>query len=181
MRCEQSKEERFEELYQKYKNIVYRTSLYYTKNECEAEDITQKIFCRLFEYIERVNDEHMQAYLVRAAKNMSLNWLRDTKKEREGISLDDLAHVLPLAESAEDAYLQREKVVETEEFSSGLMQRLYEENEMWYHIIYLVYGLGVTHEHAAEMLGISKSVLYSKIYRAKKWISKHFDKEYEDL
>ena len=181
MRCKQSVEEKFENIYEKYKNDVYRTSLHITGNAAEAEEITQKIFCKMFEYIEHVDEEYVGPYLVRAAKNMSLNWLRDTKKERDGVHLDDMAESGPMVESVEDTYLQREKEGEIKEFSSELMQRLYEENESWYQCMNLVYGLGISHTAAAKMLGISKSVLYSKIHRAKKWIIKQFGKEYFDL
>lgn len=181
MRCKQSIEEKFEELYLKYKNDVYRTSLRITKNECEAEEITQKIFCKVFEFFEHVDEEQLHAYLVRAATNMSLNWLRDTKREREGVCYEDFAETAPLVESAEATYLEKERKAEEEVLSSELMRRLYEENETWYHAINLVYCLGVSHDHTAKMMGISKSVLYSKIYRAKKWLSKHFDGEYKKL
>ena len=181
MQGNRSKEERFAELYLRYKNIVYRTSLHYTKNACEAEDIMQKIFCRLLEYLDYVNEEKLEGYLVKAAKNMSYNWLRNTKKEREGIEFEDLTDHSVITQSAEELYLQKEKEEDMRVFSSEMMERVREENESWYHIINLIYGLGVSHDDAAKMLGISKSVLYSKLHRAKKWIRKHFYDKFEDL
>lgn len=181
MQCNQTIEERFEELYMKYKNIVYRTSLHYTKNAHEAEDITQKIFCHLFEYLDYVNDDNLEGYLVTTARNLSFNWLRDTKREREGVCFEDLTDDSLKIQSAEHTYLQKEKDENVMEFSSELLRCVYEENESWYHIIYLIYGLGVSCEDAAKMLKISKSVLYSKLYRAKKWIKKHFHEKFKDL
>ena len=84
MGCDRGKEEKFEELYQQYRNDVYKISLYYTKNEQEAQDITQKVFFALYLRMDKIELQNAREYLLRAARNLSYNWLRDTKKEREG-------------------------------------------------------------------------------------------------
>ncbi len=181
MSCDRRKEEEFEKLYQQYRNDVYKISLYYTKNEQEAQDITQKVFFALYLRMDKIQTEYVKAYLITAAKNLSYNWLRDTKKEREGESVDTLTDTSILVESAEESYLLDENESEKKAFWAELMQQLYVENEMWYHILKSIYCLGMSHEDTAEVLGISKGVLYSKLYRAKKWIAKHYKEKYKEL
>ena len=81
---DRGKEEKFEELYQQYRNAVYRISLHYTKNEQEAQDIAQKTFFAFYLRMDKIKLECAREYLFRTAKNLSYNWLRDTKREREG-------------------------------------------------------------------------------------------------
>ncbi len=181
MSCDRKKEERFEKLYQQYRNDVYRISLYYTRNEQEAQDITQKVFFAFYLRMDKIQMEYVREYLVTAARNLSYNWLRDTKKEREGESVDTLSDTSVLVDSAEDSYLLDENVIEKRVFLGELMQQLYIENEMWYHILKSIYCLGMSHEDTAKLLRISKGVLYSKLYRAKKWIAKHYKEKYKEL
>jgi len=58
---------------------------------------------------------------------------------------------------------------------------LRKENESWYQIVNLIFCLEKPHDVVAKELGISKDVLYSKLYRAKKWIRKNFEDEYKNL
>ena len=46
---------------------------------------------------------------------------------------------------------------------------------------FLIYIMGKSHDEVARELGISRDVLYSKLYRAKKWIQRHFEDEYLKL
>ena len=181
MSCDRKKREIFEKLYQQYRNDIYKISLYYTKNEQEAQDITQKVIFALYLRLDKIQTEYVKAYLITAARNLSYNWLRDTKKERESESVEALSDTCVLVESAEDTYLLDEDEIEKKAFLGELMQQLYIENEMWYHVLKSIYCLGMSHEDTAKLLGISKSVLYSKLYRAKKWIAKHYKEKYEEL
>ena len=51
---------------------------------------------------------------------------------------------------------------------------LQEENKMWHDIIECIYFLEMPHDEVARLLDITKSVLYSKLYRAKKWFAKRY-------
>lgn len=177
---DRGKEEKFEELYQQYRNDVYKISLYYTKNEQEAQDITQKVFFAFYLRMDKIQLQSAREYLLRAARNLSYNWLRDTKKEREGDDAEDVLAVQMHMESAEAIYLSRAERKERKEILSELMRELYIENEMWYEIIASIYCLGMSHDDVAELLDISKSVLYSKLYRAKQWIAKRYKEKYKE-
>ena len=60
------------------------------------------------------------------------------------------------------------------------MRELYLENEVWYEIINSIYCLEMSYDDVAELLNISKSVLYSKLYRAKQWIAKRYKEKYKE-
>ena len=180
MGCDRGKEEKFEELYQQYRNDVYKASLHITKNEQESQDITQKVFFAFYLRMDKIQMQKAHGYLIRAAKNLSYNWLRDTKKEREGEDAEESLDVKLHMESAEAILLSQEANYEKKLILANIMQELYMENEMWFEIVHSIYCLDMSHDDVAEMLGITKSVLYSKLYRAKQWIAKHYKEKYKE-
>ena len=175
-----TKEEKFEEFYRTYQNDVYRISLYYTKDEYIAQDIAQKAFYKLYLHFDHVNLDSVRSYLLRTARNFSFNWLRDMKNE-QGDYIDNIPEESAILHSAEDEYIIDEKQRERKEFASEILHKVWEENESWYDILNLIYCLEKPHDEVAKELGISKDVLYSKLYRAKRWLRKHYEDEYLKL
>lgn len=175
-----TKEEKFDEIYRTYQSDVFKISLYYTNDEYIAQDITQKAFYKLYLHIDNVNLDSVRSYLLRSARNLSFNWLRDRKHE-QGDYIDNIPEESAILLSAEDEYVEDEKQKERQEFASKILHEVWEENESWYDILNLVYCLEKSHDEAARELGISRDVLYSKLYRAKRWLRKHFEDEYLNL
>lgn len=175
------KEEKFEQIYRTFQNDVYKISLYYTKDEHTAQDISQKVFYQFYLHIDNVNLDSARTYLLRSARNLSYNWLRDTKRETHGEYLDVIPEEDVPHYSTEDEYIRDEQAQERKEFVAMLLERLREENESWYHIVNLIYCLEKPHDEVAKELGMSREVLYNKLYRAKKWLRKKFEDEYKNL
>ena len=82
MQRNMTKEEKYEEIYRIYQHDVYKISLYYTKDEYISQDIAQKAFYKLYLHFDNVNLDSVRSYLLRTARNLSYNWLRDMKHER---------------------------------------------------------------------------------------------------
>lgn len=181
MEYERTKDEIFDEIYRTYQKDVYKISLYFTKDTYIAEDIAQKSFIKLYLHFEDVNLDCVRAYLFRTARNLSYNWLRDSQKEWRGEYLENIPEENVPQYSVEDQYIHREEQDRKREFIGKIMEELYEENESWYDILHLIYGLEKSHEQVAEELRITRDVLYSKLYRAKRWIRKKFENEYENF
>ena len=181
MKYRMIKEVRFEKIYRAYQNDVYKISLYYTKDEHIAQDITQKVFYQFYLHFDNVNLDMVRSYLIRSARNLSYNWLRDTKRERGGEYLDNVPDENVPHCSTEDDYIRDEEKQETKEFVTMLMERLKEENESWYDIVNLIYCLEKPHDEVAEELGMTREALYNRLYRAKKWLRKKFEDEYKKL
>lgn len=175
------KEEKFDRIYRTYQNDVFKISLYYTKDEHIAQDISQKVFYQFYLHFDSVNKDSVRAYLIRSARNLSYNWLRDMKREVNGELLDTIPEENVPHYSTEDEYIREEQEREAKEFVAILMERLREENESWYDIVNLVYCMEKPHDVVAKELGITREVLYNRLYRAKKWLRKKFEDEYNKL
>jgi RNA polymerase sigma-70 factor (ECF subfamily) len=70
--------QRVELLYREHRDLVYRLALRYGGgNGAWAEDVTQEVFLRLFEVVDRLEDrEGLEAWFYRVTSNRCLNRLR---------------------------------------------------------------------------------------------------------
>ena len=67
----------FARLVGKYRANIYRLALCYTKNQADAEDVTQDAFLKLYEkQPEFTYDEEVKAWLIRVAANRCKDLLR---------------------------------------------------------------------------------------------------------
>ncbi len=95
-------EQAFCEKYDKYKNTVYSVIFNYLRNTHDTADVHQEVFIKLFQTeTEFHSDEHMKAWLIRVAINLSKNFLRDSKKT----SGEELDENIPYLEENENSEL----------------------------------------------------------------------------
>lgn len=73
-----------------YRSNVTRAALFILHDADEAEDIAQEVFLRLYTYNGRFdNDDHVKAWLLRCAANMSIDALRSFRR-RHTVSLSEV-------------------------------------------------------------------------------------------
>lgn len=62
-------EEKFREMYEKYKNLIMKVAYDLTEDYHTAQDICQRVFEKLYGYQEHVDEERVRAWLVVIAAN----------------------------------------------------------------------------------------------------------------
>lgn len=67
-------DEKFEKIYDLYKLDVYRLAFSYTQNQTDAEDITQRVFIKLYNNIEKVKANEEKSWLLKVAANECKNF-----------------------------------------------------------------------------------------------------------
>lgn len=165
-------------LYQVYEEEVYKTCLYFAKDEHIAKDMTQKTFLSIYDHYDNIRPGRIKPYLIRTAKNMTMNFLRDFKRLREG-QIDDLNEEDLKVLSVEDLYIRKESVELARELGRDILTRLYHKNKRWYDLIVMAYYFEIPQDEIAKQLGVDADVVYSRLYRAKQWIRKNYQKEYD--
>ncbi len=173
--------EKMEKIYRDYESDVYRVSLFFLKDEQAAFDVTQQVFFKFYQHIDEAEIESVRGYLVRMARNMSFNYLRDQKHEEARASMETIDEEAAMILSVEEIFLRGEQTRQRNELSRNILERLRQENENWYTAVNLLFCLGKSHEVVADEMGISKDALYSMIYRARKWIYKNYIEEYNEI
>ena len=76
-----NKTEKFELIYERYANEVYRLSLYLLKDETKAKDITQQAFENIYKRLQEGDEESVCNQLLIEAKRLAKN--QDTKEVRK--------------------------------------------------------------------------------------------------
>jgi RNA polymerase sigma-70 factor (ECF subfamily) len=66
----------FKRLVRKYRNRVYSNAFYFLGNQQDAEDVTQDVFVRLWEHMERIDLEKTATWLMRVTHNLCIDLIR---------------------------------------------------------------------------------------------------------
>ena len=173
----------FDIIYENNAGAVYQTALRYSGNHHTAEEITQTVFMKLYMNMEGVNERAVNAWLLTAAKHMAMNYTRGLRREvlkAELLYCEDNARV-PVVRSPEDEMIENLYREEDKELTEDIFANLYRVNPKWYFAVTVTYFLERPQKETAETLGISQEALHSMLYRAKKWIRKKYQKQFDHL
>lgn len=80
----------FETLVRRHQRSIYLLALRYVRRDADAADVTQRAFVRVFQSIGRFRgNASLRTWVYRIAINLSLNHLRDHRREHPGEIADD--------------------------------------------------------------------------------------------
>ena len=83
----------FLEVYDSYKNTVYSVIFNYVKNVDDTADLLQEVFIKFLNSdTEFESEEHMKAWLIRVAANMSKNLLRSNRRKSDEPLPEDIPY-----------------------------------------------------------------------------------------
>ena len=130
-------------------DMVYRLALCRLQNRADAEDVYQDVFLRLYgQRTERWDEEHIRAWLIRAAVNRCADVGR--QRQRRG--------ALPLEEGLTAAAPEGAPEVWTAVAALPEKLRL---------AVHLHYGEGYTAEEIAAMLRVPAVTVRTRLYRGR--------------
>jgi len=152
-----------DELFRRYYVDLCRISLRFVNNEQEAEDIIQELFVSIWEKrsSQREDLEAVGAYLRRAARNRSLNYLRD----RSRIPVDDgeVPVTIDSGYLADDALNQEELRNHIHRAIDALPERC--------RLVFVMSKLeDMPHKEIAEALDISPKTVENQMTRAYRYL-----------
>lgn len=78
----------FDELYQKYGEMLYKIAFLYFGNSHDAEDALQEVFVKALQKLPKGTDEHQKAWLIRVTQNQCRDMLK--RSENKNICIDDV-------------------------------------------------------------------------------------------
>ena len=173
----------FNEIYEKYKNLVLQAAYIYSGDYTEAEDITQDTFLKLYIGYDKMRKDNIPSWLYTTAKNAALNFKK--KKERQILECDrdeDTKSVdEPSTESAEEEFLRKTLELENSELHRRIVADMRKHNPRWYDAMILVFYMELPQAKAAELMGIRVSALHAMLHRMRNWLRKKYGVEYEEM
>lgn len=156
--------QRFDDLYQKYASIVFRTAYNFLLNKDDAEDIVQEVFIKYFISNKAFNDDnHEKAWILTVTANLSKNVLRS--KSRQNLELDDTIKIVDHKfDKAITNHLDLEEAMK--ELTAN--QRL---------VIYLFYYEQIPIKNIAKIMKSNENTVKSHLLRAKSKMKTYLEKE----
>lgn len=167
--------------YNEYVNTVYKVALHYSGNQHTAEEIVQEVFYKLYVNRENINFDAVGSWLKTTARRMALNYKRNYRREVLAEEIYDDVHSGMYADGPEEEFIIKTYNSECREILDRILDDMYCVNPRWYEAVTITYCLEKPQKEVAETMGISLEVLHSMLYRAKKWIKKNYEEEYERL
>lgn len=170
------KNKRFAEAYTKYRKLVMKIAYDRLRDTFLAEEICQQVFVAFYEHMDRICDEkRIKSWLIVATRNTVYDYFRKQKVRGEKavyLRVDAAARV-PAAEDEAVSHVFDEKL------SGRIMDDLREKNEEWFEVVRAICVDGMKQREAAKYLRMSPQVLNAKLYRAKQYIRRKYQKEYD--
>ncbi len=171
-------EQAFADVYNAYRNDVYRAARTILATVEDAEDVVQDTFIRAYRNRDKLNDPaKFSSWIVAIARNRA----RDVMRKKSAIPFADVEVTSPEGEEdfsledtipetradsiPEDAY----SIKEREEMLHSLLDDLSSEQRL---AVEMIYFEEKTYRDAAEELGINENTLKSRVFGAKKQITK---------
>lgn len=169
----QGNEKAFNELYRKYKDIVYNAAFFVVKNKDVADDITSVVFTKAWYKRETFIDNiSLKMWLKTIATNSAIDYIRRSKKENLNSYIDDensFIQVKASEQSPEEKLLAAEKL----KIVTGLIPRMKKQFRD-----ILTYRLeGKTYKQIAELLGSNEITVKSTLNKARR----HLRKLYQNI
>jgi RNA polymerase sigma-70 factor, ECF subfamily len=162
----------FNEIVNRYGDKIYRTALRITHNTSDAEDVLQEVFITL---IEKINTFHrgskFSTWLYRVAANASFIHLRDEKKYKNEVSLDDyVSHDEDGAfkgVETKDWGDRPDEVLQSKE-AMEIIEKAVNELPVHHRVVFHLRDVeGFTSQEVAKVLGLSLTAVKTRIHRAR--------------
>ena len=143
-------DDKFIEIYNLYKNDIFRLSLSYTGKISDAEDIVQNVFIKIYNNLYKLNSDDVKKWCMTVTINECKNLLKSFWKKKIFIKDDNNDF----------------KVTDTYQFS--IKEALYKLNLKYRIPIYLYYFEGYKIKEIASILNTNINTVKTNLNRGKK-------------
>lgn len=154
------------QLYSRHKDWVFNVAYRMANNRQDAEDITQKVFIRVFNKIDSFRgDSLFSSWLYRLTANICINHFRAEKKRKEKVSNElskDENQSRAVFKSGEEKFSLRPHL---EKAIASLPEG--------YRMVFVLHHIeGYGHKEIGDMLKISAGTSKSQLHKARKELQK---------
>jgi len=149
-------------LFERYKDLVYRTALAVTRDERAAEDVLQECFVRLYTYAASVDTERpLKPWLYRVTVNLSYDWSTEKPASQP---LDD---VLEWLSGLPGAWPSPDRKVEDRELMRMVREVIAELPPLHRAVIVLYYMENLAVDEIAGTLQLPVGTVKSRLHYAR--------------
>ena len=157
----------FQELVERHKRTAYGMALGLVGNRDDAFDISQEAFLRV--YRSAKSFDHKQPFLpwfYTIIANLSRTWLRRrSTRDHRTVDLDEASSFLVSDDNPEEAVIRDQQVTRLRQ---ALLRLSFADRE----IIVLQHFRDLSYDEIAQLLGIPRGTVMSRLYYARKRLAK---------
>lgn len=152
-------QERFLGELEAHKKILYKVARIYCANPTDRQDLMQETAIQLWRSYERFDGRSLfSTWMYRVALNVAISWVRDQKRGKHVISLDEGVLDATLADETSNDVPPHLRV-----FLTQVLEGLHELDRA----LILLYLEGHDQETIAAILGLSATNVATKVNRIK--------------
>ncbi|MBD1262220.1 sigma-70 family RNA polymerase sigma factor [Maribacter polysiphoniae] len=167
---ELSKKDRFIQLIDEHKKIIYKIVNSYCPNRVDRKDLEQEIIIQLWSAFDAYNTDYKYStWMYRIALNVAISFYRKERKWALKRDFIDEVSIFNMETNNLEQELERDHDIKL------LQQFINNLNELDKALI-LLYLDNKKHNEMSEILGISKTNVATKIARIKIKLKKEFEK-----
>ena len=150
-------------LVERHKKSAFRIALGLVGNKDDAFDISQEAFLRVYRSANTYDESQPFApWFYTIIANLSRTWLRRrSRRENKMVDVDDVSWLLVDERTPEQAVIKKETVAI---LRRALKELPFDDRE----IITLQHFRGMSYDEIAQLLGIPKGTVMSRLYYARK-------------
>jgi RNA polymerase sigma-70 factor (ECF subfamily) len=143
--------------------VLYRVALSLTGQPADAEDLVQDTLIRAFRAVDRFDGAHPRAWLLTILRHAHLNRVRGRKPVllRDGESVELTLEWVGKPEPS------AEEVVVSDLFESVVAEALAALPDKHREVVTLVDINGLSYQEAADVLGVPRGTVMSRLHRAR--------------
>jgi RNA polymerase sigma-70 factor (ECF subfamily) len=158
---------RFRKLAEEYGDRVYTFALYSLRRPEEAEDVTQEVLVKLWQYRENIDPKRMTPWVMRVTKNAVLDVMR-RRRTRSAVIADGVE--LEVAANYVAAVPNTETVVEQREFRDALESALATLEEPYRSIVVMREIQDMKYAEIVEVIDLPLNTVKVYLHRGRKML-----------
>jgi RNA polymerase sigma-70 factor (ECF subfamily) len=154
--------ERFEQAVLPHLDAAYSLARWLTRNDQDAQDVTQESFMRAFRFFDGYQGGNMRAWLLTIVRNTCYTWLRQNQPPDSSVEFDEEIHSEESSGSA-DPEIQ----VLANADKETLRRALEELPEIFREVLVLREIEGMSYKEIADVASVSLGTVMSRLARAR--------------
>ena len=154
--------ERFEQAVLPHLDAAYNFARWLTRNEQDAQDVTQEAFLRAFRFFDGYQGGNMRAWLLTIVRNTCYTWLDQNRSRESAVEFDEEIHS---SESAADSDPETQVLASADK--ETLHRALEELPAVFREALVLREIEGMSYKEIADVASVSLGTVMSRLARAR--------------
>jgi RNA polymerase sigma-70 factor (ECF subfamily) len=159
---ETARRERFEQTVLPHLDAAYNLARWLTRNDEDAQDVTQEACLRAFRFFDGYQGGNMRAWLLTIVRNTCYTWLHQNRVSSSAVEFDEEIHSAEISGSANPEI----QVLATAD-KETLRRALEELPDVFREALVLREIEGLSYKEIAEVTSISLGTVMSRLARAR--------------